>query len=58
MTDQLISFETAKLAKEKGFRETTDKCFDVERNNQICNTNMEDVNTFSRVGNISAPNNT
>jgi hypothetical protein len=31
MEDQLISFETAKLAKEKGFLLQTDRCYSTER---------------------------
>ena len=54
MDNQLVRFETAKLAKEKGFREYTPNCFDVERSNAICNTGVN-ANEFSRVGNVSAP---
>jgi len=36
MRDQLISFETAKLAKEKGCPLTSIWYFDVEQNNKCC----------------------
>lgn len=35
MTDQLISFETAKLAKEKSFDEITDFIFDTNMNKKL-----------------------
>jgi hypothetical protein len=53
MKEQLITFETAKLAKEKGFNELCTFCYDLESNKNIAKTNYR--NSESRVGNLSAP---
>lgn len=56
MREELVTFETAELAKKKGFSWTTNKVYDIQSNNNICNANTEyPENIYCKVGNIQAP---